>query len=111
MIGKYFVPAHVTVQEHEGKAALNDPGGQTLLVKVGGDPETSLPFFAFLDEHGALIVNSAPPGPGKPGSRNIGYPGQPSEIDWFLAMVRKAAPAITRDEAGVLERYLRAPKK
>lgn len=76
--------------------------------RLGGP--AGLPFMAFLDDHGAMIVNSLAPGKdGKPG--NIGHPSEPSEVDWFMAMVAKAAPAISRDEAAVLENYLRHQPK
>jgi hypothetical protein len=39
-----------------------------------------------------LIVNSKHEG------ENIGYPGNPNEIDWFLAMLQKAAPGISDAE-------------
>ena len=50
-------------------------------------------------------------GEGKAAERNLGHPVQPQEVDWFLVMVKKAAPAMTPDEAKVLEDWLRAQKK
>jgi hypothetical protein len=80
------------------------------LVKRLGGPG-GLPFHAFLDGQGALIVNSLAPGKnGKPGS-NIGHPDKPEEVDWFMAMVAKAAPAMTKEESGVLDNYLRHQNK
>ncbi len=98
--------ARLTVQEHEGKTSLNSPGGDEVLVKTGGK-DSGLPFFAFLSEKGETTVNSRRPSSGA----NIGYPYEPEEIDWFLAMVKKAAPGISRDEADTIERYLRNQKK
>ena len=71
----------------------------------------SLPFFAFLDGAGATIVNSIRPGAGPAPTRNIGHPVEPNEIDWFLEMVKKAAPAISAGESGALEHWLRTQKK
>jgi hypothetical protein len=66
---------------------------------------------AFLDDRGAMLVNSLAPGKeGKPAS-NIGHPSAPSEVDWFMAMVAKAAPAMTPVQAAVLENYLRHQPK
>jgi hypothetical protein len=101
---KYFVIARVTVQERGDKQALNNPGGDALLKRVGGDG--GLPYFAFLNSGGELIVNSTEPGKG-----NIGHPSEPHEVDWFLAMLRKAATGISADEVAPLEKYLRAQKK
>ena len=103
------MPARIDVQETKEKASLNTPGGAELLKRMGGDG--SLPYFAFLDAHGETIVNSNRPGDnGKP-AENIGHPGEPQEVDWFLSMVRKAAPQITTDEFAALEHYLRNQKK
>jgi hypothetical protein len=97
------------VQESAGKKALETPGGDEFLKALGGP--AGLPYFAFLDLKGALIVNSMRPGDvGKPGE-NIGHPDRPEEVDWFMAMVRKAAPRMTREEAGTLEKWLRNQKR
>lgn len=110
IIDKYFVQARLTVQEQEAKKSLNNPGGDAVLAQAGGK-DIGLPFFAFLDEKGETIVNSIRPGEGRAGLRNIGHPFEPQEVDWFLMMVKKAAPTISPDEAKVLENWLRAQKK
>ena len=102
------MPAWLTVDEQGDKASLNSPGGPEVLARIGGK-DAGLPFFAFLDEKGSLIVNTLRPAGGK--SVNIGHPFEPEEVDWFLVMVKKAAPGISSDEAGVLERWLRNQKK
>lgn len=80
-----------------------------MLARLGGP--SGLPFFAFLDSQGALIVNSIRPGEkGKPGG-NIGHPDKSYEIDWFLTMVGKAVPRITPEERATLERWLRTQKR
>jgi hypothetical protein len=107
---KYFVRAYFTIQEHEDSKALNTPGGDELVAALGGPKDPGLPFFAFLDSKGALIVNSI--GPAKAGKlSNIGHPVQPEEVDWFMAMLKKAVPAMTPEEAAPLEKYLRSQKK
>lgn len=105
IIDRYFVVAHLTIQEEADKAALNHPGGEEVLARIGGK-NSGLPYFAFLDARGALIVNSTLPPEGKRGGSNIGYPVQPDEIDWFMAMLRKAVPALKVDEARVLKDWL-----
>jgi len=70
-----------------------------------------LPFFAFLDSTGSMVVNSnEPAADGRPGG-NIGHPDAPHEVDWFLTMVRKAVPRITPPELALIEKYLRSQKK
>lgn len=110
IIDKYFVQARLDVQEQEAKKSLDTPGGEDVLAQAGGK-DIGLPFFAFLNAKGETIVNSIRPGEGKAGERNIGHPVQPEEVDWFMEMVKKAAPAMTADEAKVLESWLRAQKK
>src|SRR5712691_8358567 len=66
---KYFVAVKLVVQENEKNKALENPGGDALLRKLGG-PD-GLPYSAFLDVRGEMIVNS------KRDGANIGYPGQP----------------------------------
>ncbi len=110
IVDKYFVVAHLTVEERGAKKELDDPGGDEVLAKAGGK-DAGLPFYAFINEKGETIVTSIRPGEGKAGERNIGYPLQPQEVDWFMAMVKKAAPAMSPDEARVLENRLRAKTK
>ena len=107
---KYFVRAYFTIQEHEESKALNTPGGDELVATLGGPKDPGLPFFAFVDSQGAPIVNSI--GPDKAGNlSNIGHPAQPEEVDWFMAMLKKAVPAMTPEEAATFEKYLRDQKK
>jgi hypothetical protein len=105
------VQARLAVQESEAKKDLNNPGGEEVMAKTGGE-KAGLPFLAFLDEKGELIVNSMrPPGEGKDKGGNIGHPFQPEEVDWFMVMLKKSAPAMTADEAKTVENWLRAQKK
>jgi hypothetical protein len=109
VIDKYFVVQHVTVQEHGDKESLNNPGGDAMMKRLGGDG--GLPYFAFLSAEGDTLVTSNEPGKdGKKGG-NIGHPAQPNEIDWFLVMLHKAAAGITAGEVAPLEKYLRNQKK
>ncbi|HWC96223.1 MAG TPA: hypothetical protein VG456_05730 [Candidatus Sulfopaludibacter sp.] len=98
------------MQEQKEKAALDNPGGEDVMAQVGGK-QAGLPFLAFLDAQGDTIVNSIYPGDDKHKPGNIGHPSEPHEVDWFLVMVKKAAPDITSDEMKLLENYLRNQKK
>jgi hypothetical protein len=104
------VIARLDVQEHGDKAGLETPGGAALAAQLGAK-DTSLPFFAFLDEHGELIANSYRPVPGKPRATNIGHPWEPEEIDYFMVMLRKAVPALSPEDAQLIEGYLRHQKR
>jgi hypothetical protein len=98
------------VQEHDDKKSLNTPGGEDVMARLGGK-EAGLPFFAFLDTRGDAIATSMHTVAGKPKPENIGHPMEPGEVDWFLVMVKKAAPAILPGEARILETWLRNQKK
>ena len=91
------------VQENDKNKALENPGADALLKQLGGP--SGLPYSAFLDANGALIVNSKLKG------QNIGYPGQPEEIDWFIQMMKKAAPKMSQDDLKTIETALRNFKK
>jgi hypothetical protein len=100
---KYFIPVKLVVQENDKNKALENPGADTLLKNLGGP--AGLPYSAFLDAKGAVIVNS------KLNGQNIGYPGDPSDIDWFIQMMRKAAPKISPDDLKTIETALRSFKR
>ncbi len=99
---KYFIPVKLVVQENEKNKLLENPGAEALLKQLGGP--SGLPYFAFLDAQGALIVNS------KQNGQNIGYPAQPNEIDWFVQMMKKAAPNISEGDVKTIETALRSFK-
>jgi thiol-disulfide isomerase/thioredoxin len=103
VFGKYFIPVKVVVQENEKNKALENPGADALLKDLGG--LAGLPYSAFLDAKGALIVNS------KFNGQNIGYPGEPSDIDWFIQMMKKAAPNVSPDDLRTIETALRSFNK
>ena len=99
--------ANVTVKENGDKQGLNTQGGDELLTKLGGSD--GIPFFAFLDGQGRMIVNSLRPRDpdGKHGG-DIGHPVEPWEIDYFMTMLAKAAPQMTAEERGTIETKLRS---
>jgi uncharacterized protein YmfQ (DUF2313 family) len=97
---KYFVLTQLTYPDDAGTK-----GSGKVLERVGGASQ-GFPFHAFLDSKGELIVNSK-----RNGQDNIGYPLEPQEIEWFLIMVKKAAPKITEMEVKSLETKLRSYKR
>ena len=102
---KYFVELKLVVQENAKNKALENRGSDVFMKNLGGP--AGLPYFAFLDATGRTIVTSKRPnGSGE----NIGFPAQPAEIDWFLQMLRKAAPKISDEELKTVESTLRNQK-
>src|SRR5437870_4701765 len=100
---KYFIPVKLIVQENGKNKDLENPGAEELLKKLDGP--AGLPYSAFLNAKGSLIVNS------KRDGANIGYPAQPEEIDWFVQMMKKAAPEISAEDLKIIETALRNAKK
>lgn len=100
---KYFVPMKLVVQENDKNKALENPGAEELLKNLGGP--SGLPYSAFLDAKGALIINS------KRDEQNIGFPAQPQEIEWFVQMLKKAAPGMEEKDLKTLEAPLRSAKQ
>ncbi len=105
MLERYFVLTRLDVQESAAKKELENPGGEEFMKKLAG-ASPGLPFFAFLDDHGKSIVTSI-----RPGSGNIGHPVQPQEIAWFMSMLEKAVPQMTKKERGILEEKLKDQPK
>lgn len=96
---KYFIPVKLVVQEKAKDKALENPGADTFLAKLGGP--SGLPYSAFLDSKGDLIVNSK-----DSSGNNIGFPAQPDEIDCFVQMMKKAAPKISEQDLNVIKSAL-----
>ena len=107
ILEKYFVLANLNVLEQRGKhPELNSPGSEKLLADYGGE-SMGVPFIVFLDAQGQLLMNSIRPVNRKPKGENIGYPALPVEIDWFMTMLRKTIPSLTKPDADVVEMWLR----
>jgi thiol-disulfide isomerase/thioredoxin len=100
---KYFVPVKLVVSENVGNKALENPGAEYLFKQFGGP--SGLPYSAFLDSKGQMIVNS------KLNRNNIGYPGEPGEIDYFVQMMKKAAPKMQDSDIKTIETALRSFKR
>jgi thiol-disulfide isomerase/thioredoxin len=100
---KYFIPVKLVVQENDKNKVLENAGADALFKQLGGP--SGLPYSAFLDAKGTLIVNSMRDG------HNIGYPGEPEEIDWFVLMMKKAAPNMGQNDVNTIETALRSFKR
>jgi hypothetical protein len=100
---RYFIPVKLVVQEHDKNQALENAGADVLLKDLGGP--AGLPYSAFVDAKGGLIVNSKFKG------ENIGYPAEPNDIDWFIQMMEKAAPNMSPGDLKTIETALRSFKK
>jgi len=110
ILEKHFVIARVSIGEEYGDPPKpNSPGSGKLLVELGGagGGEGDVPFIVLLDAKRKFIINSNRPVKGKAEVEGIGYPTEPEEIDWFMTMLKKGAPSLTKDDAQVIEAWLR----
>jgi hypothetical protein len=88
-------------------AELENPGGKAYMKELGGE-KSGLPFYAWLDADGKKIADSN----AMPKDQNIGYPGEPAEIEAFMALIKKTAPHWSEADQKSLHDYLvaNAPK-
>lgn len=106
ILGKAFVLADLDTGARAGdKRHANIAGGQAVEDKLGGK-DAGYPFLAVTGPDGRLITNSLRPVGGR--GENIGYPDAPEEIDWFMEMLRRSAPALSAEEMATVRSWLRA---
>jgi thiol-disulfide isomerase/thioredoxin len=89
---KAFVIQRIDVGEHTGTGHSDTPGGVALRSDLGAVQEPGFPFLVMTDEDGHPIINSYRNGNT---SGNVGYPALPAEIDWYLQMLKRAAPSLS----------------
>jgi thioredoxin-related protein len=104
IMDKSFVYADLDTGEKAGdKGHTNIPGGEKLQTSLGGK-DAGYPYIVMLDASGNLIADSKQPGAGG----NIGYPDAPNEIEWFMEMVKKAAPSLSAQDTATIRNWLTA---
>jgi hypothetical protein len=79
--------------------------GKEVEAGVRGPSKGGIPWIAFLDGEGKVLVTSDATPPA--GNGNIGCPVTPQEIDWFMGMLRKVRNRITPEQLSSLEAVLR----
>jgi len=105
---KHFAIARFDVGEKPGdKKHADTPGAEKLRASLGG-ADAGYPYLIALDPSGQVLVNSYRPVEGKPGNAdtNIGYPYLHVEIDWFMEMLRRSAPAMSAEETHAVRSWL-----
>jgi thiol-disulfide isomerase/thioredoxin len=107
ILGRAFVFADLDAGERPGdKHHANTPGAEKLQALLGGK-EAGYPYIVLLDANGEPITNSLRPVE-HGGSENIGYPDALVEIDWFMEMLKKAAPALSAQDTASIHTWLLA---
>ncbi len=101
---KAFVVQRIDVGEHKGDAKHADtPGGTQLRSTLGGVGEPGFPFLVMADESGNPLINSYRNGDTR---NNIGYPALPEEIDWYIEMLKHAAPSVSPSDLAATRAWL-----
>jgi thiol:disulfide interchange protein len=101
IVADNYVVINLVVHEHPDKVALEHPGGAALMNRWGG-AQSGLPFYVFLDGHGAKIGDSN----AMPGGGNIGFPAKPDEIAAFMRVIDKTAFHLTPETREAIQSYL-----
>lgn len=107
ILDKVFVFADMAAGERpDDQRHPNFPGAENLCQSLGGK-DAGFPFIVMLDQSGSTIVNSLRP-VGKGSGENIGYPDASYEIDWFMQMLKSAAPSLSARERETIHSWLTA---
>lgn len=99
-----FVIQRIDVGEQPGDPKHADtPGGVALRTALGAQPEPGFPWLVITDENGKPIVTSYQK---DDKSNNIGYPALPTEIDWYVEILKRAAPSLSSDDLAATRTWL-----
>jgi thiol-disulfide isomerase/thioredoxin len=105
IMDKAFVFADLNTGERaDDKRHSNIPGGVELQASLGGK-DAGYPYITMLDPRGNLISDSIRPAVLGHGG-NTGYPDAPYEIDWFIEMLKKAAPSLSAQDLATVHNWL-----
>jgi hypothetical protein len=99
-----FVIQRFDVGERPGSGRSDTPGGVALPSALGAAGEPGFPFIVITGGDGNPIVNSYRNGDT---NANIGYPALPSEIDWYIEMLKRAAPSLSQNDLAATRAWLR----
>jgi thiol-disulfide isomerase/thioredoxin len=101
---KAFVVLRIDVGERKDDPNHADtPGGAELRSALGAAREPGFPFLVMTDENGHPIINSYRNGDM---NGNVGYPAAPEEIDWYIQMLKRAAPSLSPAELAATHAWL-----
>jgi thiol-disulfide isomerase/thioredoxin len=92
ILDAHFVVVRITAWEHGTKEALNNPGGDELMDRLGGG--SSIPFYALLDANGRHVASSG------------GYPSDSASVETFLELIARGAPRMPAEARLTLSKYL-----
>jgi thiol:disulfide interchange protein len=98
-----FVIQRFDVGERPNSGHSDTPGAAALRTALGASGEPGFPFIVMTDNDGKPIVNSYRNGDT---NANIGYPALPEEIDWYIEMLKRAAPSLSPADFAAVRAWL-----
>jgi hypothetical protein len=96
LLAKEFVPVKLDFDRAKGAKEIE---------KRYIAEEQGLPWIAFLDADGKLLVHGTGPG------GNVGFPAKPEEIAWFKTMLEKVKRHLTDEDIAFLVKSLEDANK
>jgi thiol-disulfide isomerase/thioredoxin len=103
---KALVLQRLDVGEHSGDSRHADtPGAVKLRTALGSSGEPGFPWMVITSENGIPLVNSYANGNL---NGNVGYPAAPEEIDWYIEMLKRAAPLLSPTDLAATRAWLRS---
>lgn len=104
IVERAFVVQRFDVGERAGDERHADtPGAVALRASLGAVGDPGYPFIVIADQNGQPLVNSYRKGKT---NGNVGYPAAPEEIDWYIEMLKRAAPALTPGDLAATRKWL-----
>ena len=85
-----YVIRHLVVDEAADKKKLENPGGQEMLDKYGGNGQ-GIPFWLVFDNDGKLLSNSIVQNAKNPVGQNVGCPATEEEVNFLVDVLKKTS--------------------
>lgn len=98
-----FVIQRFDVGERPNSGRSDTPDAVALRTALGASGEPGFPFIVMTRDDGNPIVNSYRNGDT---SANVGYPALPQEIDWYIEMLKRAAPSLSPADLAATRAWL-----
>lgn len=98
-----LLPIDIGEEVMMGHTRPSTPGAMPFRSEFGISGALELPFLVMTDADGKQIVNSELNG--KKGA-DIGYPATAEDIDWYVEMLRRAAPQLSAQDLTATQKWL-----
>lgn len=85
LFDRNYVIAPIDVQERGDKEKLENPGGEEIMAKFGGE-KAGLPYFVFINSDGKVLENSL-----DDQKENLGCPSTEKEVAAFVEKLKKTS--------------------